>query len=302
MFGEKIPEGVGGPDCLDFPKGRSSAPVVWTYLGSPIDLSFTSGFFGATQDNSTGVITPVVGWLITKDEEKEKKRHPEEEVQEREEVLKKVLVPPPRRRGMEAYKVVILGDQSVGKTSIITRFLYNAFESTYQATIGIDFVCKVLPLPDRSVKIQFWDTAGQERFRSLIPSYLRDAAGCVVVYDVTNRKSFDSVEGWVNDAKRERPDVVIALVGNKQDVEESKREVSEEEGNELARRLELSVFRETSAKTGKNIQEVIKDVGMALPNPTESKDGTAARPNPPVEEKKITLSAGKQRVVFNNCC
>jgi Ras-related protein Rab-6A len=178
---------------------------------------------------------------------------------------------------MKAYKVIFLGDQSVGKTSIITHFLYGAFENNYQATIGIDFVSKVLALPDRSIKLQLWDTAGQERFRSLIPSYLRDTAGCVVVYDVTNRKSFDSVEGWVKEVKHERQNVVIALVGNKQDVEESKREVSEEEGQELARRLELSIFKETSAKTGKNIQEVFKAVAEALPNPETPKN--------PVEEE-----------------
>jgi Ras-related protein Rab-6A len=194
----------------------------------------------------------------------------------------------------------------------MTQFLYRAFDNKYQATVGIDFVCKVLALPDRSVKLQLWDTAGQERFRSLIPSYLRETAGCVVVYDVTDRKSFDSVEFWVNAVKRERQDVVIALVGNKQDVEASKREVSEAQGDQLAKRLELAIFKETSAKTGRHVHEVFKGVAMALPNPTARKN--------PVEDfqsqsssapwsTKIKLSAGiyKQRVLdvtssANNCC
>jgi len=82
------------------------------------------------------------------------------------------------------YKLVFLGDQSVGKTSIITRFMYDKFDTTYQATIGIDFLSKTMYLEDRTVRLQLWDTAGQERFRSLIPSYIRDSSVAVIVYDV----------------------------------------------------------------------------------------------------------------------
>ncbi|XP_004307271.1 PREDICTED: probable purine permease 11-like [Fragaria vesca subsp. vesca] len=84
------------------------------------------------------------------------------------------------------YKLVFLGDQSVGKTSIITRFMYDKFDNTYQATIGIDFLSKTMYLEDRTVRLQLWDTAGQERFRSLIPSYIRDSSVAVIVYDVAN--------------------------------------------------------------------------------------------------------------------
>lgn len=88
------------------------------------------------------------------------------------------------------YKLVFVGDQSVGKTSIITRFMYDKFDNNYQATIGIDFLSKTMYLEDRTVRLQLWDTAGQERFRSLIPSYIRDSSVAVVVYDVSNRASF----------------------------------------------------------------------------------------------------------------
>ncbi|MFS7949361.1 putative small GTP-binding protein [Helianthus anomalus] len=84
------------------------------------------------------------------------------------------------------YKLVFLGDQSVGKTSIITRFMYDKFDTTYQATIGIDFLSKTMYLEDRTVRLQLWDTAGQERFRSLIPSYIRDSSVAVIVYDVAS--------------------------------------------------------------------------------------------------------------------
>ena len=85
------------------------------------------------------------------------------------------------------YKLVFLGDQSVGKTSIVTRFMYDTFDSSYQATIGIDFLSKTMYLEDRTVRLQLWDTAGQERFRSLIPSYIRDSSVAVIVYDITSK-------------------------------------------------------------------------------------------------------------------
>ena len=88
------------------------------------------------------------------------------------------------------YKLVFLGDQSVGKTSIVTRFMYDTFDSTYQATIGIDFLSKTMYLEDRTVRLQLWDTAGQERFRSLIPSYIRDSSVAVIVYDITSKFIF----------------------------------------------------------------------------------------------------------------
>ncbi len=84
------------------------------------------------------------------------------------------------------YKLVFLGDQGVGKTSMITRFMYDTFDNAYQATIGIDFLSKTMYLEDRTVRLQLWDTAGQERFRSLIPSYIRDSSVAVVVFDITS--------------------------------------------------------------------------------------------------------------------
>ncbi|KAJ8386610.1 hypothetical protein AAFF_G00168420 [Aldrovandia affinis] len=88
---------------------------------------------------------------------------------------------------LRKFKLVFLGEQSVGKTSLITRFMYDSFDNTYQATIGIDFLSKTMYLEDRTIRLQLWDTAGQERFRSLIPSYIRDSAAAVVVYDITSR-------------------------------------------------------------------------------------------------------------------
>merc|ERR1719224_106523 len=105
----------------------------------------------------------------------------------------------PRVSGLNKYKLVFLGEQAVGKTSVITRFMYDTFDNNYQATIGIDFLSKTMYLEDRTVRLQLWDTAGQERFRSLIPSYIRDSSVAVVVYDISSKQSFMSIERWLDD-------------------------------------------------------------------------------------------------------
>mmetsp|Transcript_25147 Transcript_25147/g.63808 ORF Transcript_25147/g.63808 Transcript_25147/m.63808 type:complete len:212 (-) Transcript_25147:559-1194(-) len=162
------------------------------------------------------------------------------------------------------YKLVFLGDQSVGKTSIITRFMYDKFDNTYQATIGIDFLSKTMYLEDRTVRLQLWDTAGQERFRSLIPSYIRDSSVAVVVYDCTNRQSFLNTARWIQEVRTERgSDVIIFLVGNKTDLVD-KRQVSIEEGDAKARELNVN-FIETSAKAGLNIKALFRKIAAALP-------------------------------------
>ncbi|KAG1653419.1 hypothetical protein FOA52_009128 [Chlamydomonas sp. UWO 241] len=162
------------------------------------------------------------------------------------------------------YKLVFLGDQSVGKTSIITRFMYDKFDNVYQATIGIDFLSKTMYLEDRTVRLQLWDTAGQERFRSLIPSYIRDSSVAVVVYDVTNRQSFMNTLRWITEVRTERgSDVIIFLVGNKTDLVD-KRQVSIEEGDTKARELGVN-FIETSAKAGLNVKALFRKVAAALP-------------------------------------
>eukprot|EP00056_Hartaetosiga_gracilis_P010452 m.154382 g.154382 ORF g.154382 m.154382 type:complete len:166 (+) comp13314_c0_seq6:121-618(+) len=124
---------------------------------------------------------------------------------------------------LKKFKLVFLGEQSVGKTSLITRFMYDSFDNTYQATIGIDFLSKTMYLEDRTVRLQLWDTAGQERFRSLIPSYIRDSSVAVVVYDITSRPSFQQTSKWIDDVRAERgQDVIIMLVGNKTDLSDNR--------------------------------------------------------------------------------
>eukprot|EP00188_Purpureofilum_apyrenoidigerum_P002353 Plantae.Rhodophyta-Purpureofilum_apyrenoidigerum.ctg2450.p1 GENE.Plantae.Rhodophyta-Purpureofilum_apyrenoidigerum.ctg2450~~Plantae.Rhodophyta-Purpureofilum_apyrenoidigerum.ctg2450.p1 ORF type:complete len:213 (-),score=42.18 Plantae.Rhodophyta-Purpureofilum_apyrenoidigerum.ctg2450:401-1039(-) len=165
---------------------------------------------------------------------------------------------------MAKYKLVFLGDQSVGKTSIITRFMYDKFDNNYQATIGIDFLSKTMYLEDRTVRLQLWDTAGQERFRSLIPSYIRDSSVAVVVYDVVNRTTFLNTSKWIEEVRTERgSDVILVLVGNKTD-QIDKRQVSTEEGEAKAKEHDI-MFIETSAKAGFNVKALFRKIAAALP-------------------------------------
>ncbi|CAL1573714.1 unnamed protein product [Knipowitschia caucasica] len=172
---------------------------------------------------------------------------------------------------LRKFKLVFLGEQSVGKTSLITRFMYDSFDNTYQATIGIDFLSKTMYLEDRTIRLQLWDTAGQERFRSLIPSYIRDSAAAVVVYDITNVNSFQQTTKWIDDVRTERGgDVIIMLVGNKTDLAD-KRQITTEEGEQRAKEMNV-LFIETSAKTGYNVKQLFRRVAAALPGMDATQD------------------------------
>ena len=141
--------------------------------------------------------------------------------------------------------------------------MYDSFDTSYQATVGIDFLSKTMYLTDKTVRLQLWDTAGQERFRSLIPAYIRDSSVAVVVYDITNEESFHQTTKWINDVRSERGDAVIVfLVGNKVDLSEL-RQVSHQDGEEKARELNVN-FVETSAKVGLNIKLLFKKITETL--------------------------------------
>lgn len=183
-------------------------------------------------------------------------------------------------------------DQSVGKTSIISRFMYDKFDNSYQATIGIDFLSKTMYLEDRTVRLQLWDTAGQERFRSLIPSYIRDSSVAVVVYDVSSRSSFLNTARWIDEVRTERgSDVIIMLVGNKTDLVE-RREVSVEEGDARAREAGV-MFIETSAKAGFNIKALFRKIAAALPgmdSPAVTAAAAAAKQEDQLVDVKLTAA------------
>mmetsp|Transcript_24122 Transcript_24122/g.61250 ORF Transcript_24122/g.61250 Transcript_24122/m.61250 type:complete len:230 (-) Transcript_24122:49-738(-) len=175
-----------------------------------------------------------------------------------------------REGPVRSHKVVFLGQSGTGKTSIIRQFMHGTFDDSYQATVGMDFVSKLLRPEGRSksVRLQLWDTAGQERFRALIPGYLRDASACIVVYDITSRPSFEQTRSWVDQAQQERApgEICLALVGNKVDLEEE-RAVSVDEGKALAAELG-ALFFEASARTAERVNAVFDELARALPAET----------------------------------
>ncbi|KAJ3451347.1 rab gtpase [Anaeramoeba flamelloides] len=164
---------------------------------------------------------------------------------------------------MENFKICFMGDQSVGKTSIINRFIYDDFNINSQSTVGVDFLSKTIFVENESVRLHLWDTAGQERFRCLIPSYVRNSSLVVIVFDITNKTSFKSIEFWMDTVQNERgDDVIVFLVGNKTDIEDE-RQVSLEKLEKEANKHGF-LYLETSAKTGHNVKQLFRKIGIAI--------------------------------------
>lgn len=158
-------------------------------------------------------------------------------------------------------KLLLIGDTSVGKTNIVSRYIQDEFSEKAKPTLGVDFMTKMVEIGDKKVRIQIWDTAGQEKYRSITRSYYSNAKGALVVYDVTDKQSFKNVETWVSDVKSVVKDVNIALVGNKIDLDD--REVTNEEAEAFALSSGFLSF-ETSAKTGHNVRNVFKQLIEAI--------------------------------------
>jgi len=162
------------------------------------------------------------------------------------------------------YKLVLLGDSAVGKSSCVARFVRDEFAENPQPTIGAAFLTKTVIVDGVPIKFEIWDTAGQERYRSLAPMYYRGASAAVVVFDITDAKSFDGAKSWIDELKKQgAPDIVIALAGNKVDLENSRkveRSLAEAFANELG-----CIYAETSAKNGAGITKIFEMIAAKLP-------------------------------------
>jgi len=177
------------------------------------------------------------------------------------------------------FKVLVLGESGVGKTSIIRRFTEEQYQESYISTIGIDSRSKVVNIGDENVRLQIWDTAGQERFRTLTSAYYRGAMGIILVYDVTSEYSFSSITNWLETiVQNESKNVCKLLVGNKIDCEEDYKVISTEKGKERADDTGLQFF-ETSAKTGDKINEVFMEMGKMINEAKRKKLEEAQEPN-----------------------
>ena len=152
------------------------------------------------------------------------------------------------------FKVVLVGDSFVGKTNIMSKYIKNEFHEDSKATVGVEFGSKQFTIEGHLIKAQIWDTAGQERYKAITSAYYKGAKGAFIVYDITRKQSFESVEKWVNDVTAVADQkITIILIGNKSDLEDQ-RQITKEQGQEKANKLELA-FLETSALSGENLDK-----------------------------------------------
>ncbi|KAJ4461855.1 putative Ras-related protein Rab-5C [Paratrimastix pyriformis] len=179
-----------------------------------------------------------------------------------------------------SYKLVLLGESAVGKSSLVLRFVRNVFCEYQESTIGAAYLTKTLTLKDCIVKLEIWDTAGQERYHSLAPMYYRGAPAAIVVYDITNRDSFERAKDWVRELQKSGGVGVIALAANKCDLEPRRVPASEAEAY-----AEDSgcIYMETSAKNNINVAELFQQIAIKLPKqePEPSPVVILEKPNVP---------------------
>ena len=192
------------------------------------------------------------------------------------------------------FKIILVGDSSVGKSCILLRFVDNVFSDSYVSTIGVDFRVKTMEVNDKRVKVQVWDTAGQERFRTITTAYYRGADAIMMVYDVTSEESFNNIRSWSREIDATIENTFKFLVGNKSDRKD--RAVSEESGRKLAMGLGIP-FLEVSAKTTTNVQIVFLVIVSLLIRVLE--DTHRCRVTSPPNEVKVKLRSRERR---RDCC
>ena len=173
------------------------------------------------------------------------------------------------------FKIVLVGDSGVGKTNLLLRYLKNEFNTQTKATVGVEFGNTKVQIDNALIKAQIWDTAGQERYRSITSAYYKGAHGALIVYDITRKDSFDSVEKWLSDLKNNGEDkMVIMAIGNKCDMV-NERVISTEEGEAKAQRNNIA-FLETSALSATNVakafDELIQKLYVAFKKDFEDND------------------------------
>eukprot|EP00565_Helicotheca_tamesis_P009587 CAMPEP_0185727868 /NCGR_PEP_ID=MMETSP1171-20130828/3428_1 /TAXON_ID=374046 /ORGANISM="Helicotheca tamensis, Strain CCMP826" /LENGTH=200 /DNA_ID=CAMNT_0028396509 /DNA_START=64 /DNA_END=666 /DNA_ORIENTATION=- len=168
-------------------------------------------------------------------------------------------------------KILLIGDSNVGKTCILRQFTENYFDESPISTIGLDFRIRMIHEEGKRTKLMVWDTAGHERFRSITAAYYRGAHGILLVYNITDRDSFDHIKHWLSDINRySSQHVCKVLIGNKSDLNES-RQVSYDEGLEFASKLGME-FMETSAKTAHNVENAFLNMANEIGAPWKSDD------------------------------
>ena len=187
------------------------------------------------------------------------------------------------------YKVLLLGDSTVGKTCFLLRYCDKTFQDAHLSTIGLDYRLKSMTLKNKkNIKLQIWDTAGQDRFRAITKNYYKGANGIILIYDVTNLQTFENVKNWITQIREEaNKNVVIFLAGNKADLPEESRAVQKEDGQKMAEEYNIP-FQETSAKEGINVNETFQEL-------VEKIDEVFSKLKIPKAEQKNILFNGKKK-------
>jgi Ras-related protein Rab-1A len=197
------------------------------------------------------------------------------------------------------FKVLLLGNSDVGKSSMLLRFVDSVWNDAFTPTIGVDFKVKTLEINNKRVKMQIWDTAGQERFRTVVSTYFRGAHGILLLYDVTNKDSFKNLENWfIEIEKNSNQKVLKILIGNKCDLTED-REITTEEGQTFANRNGME-FMETSAKMNTNVSEAFTTLGKLMiefNSKTNTNQGQKSG-----EVKTLKSNSGKDLNTKKKCC
>ena len=196
------------------------------------------------------------------------------------------------------FKVLLLGNSDVGKSSLLLRFVDQVWNDSFVPTIGVDFKVKTVEIGDKKIKMQIWDTAGQERFRNVVSTYFRGSNGILLIYDVTNKDSFKNLESWLIEIEKNASENVLKiLIGNKNDLVDDK-EITTEEGQKFANRNNMQ-FIETSAKMNTNVTEAFETLGKLMIE-FSSKQNLLTQQKK--ETKKLSSSSGKDFNSKKGCC
>ena len=163
-----------------------------------------------------------------------------------------------------SFKIIVIGNSGVGKSSLTNKATRNIFEENYHATVGFEFFTFNVKIQGKVISLQIWDTCGQELFRSLITNFYRNTSLAIIVYSVTSEESFQDIDMWLKELRTHaNPDVKVVLIGNKIDLE-NERKISKEEGEKLAKTNKFDKFVETSAKTGINTMSTFVEIAFLL--------------------------------------
>ena len=198
------------------------------------------------------------------------------------------------------FKLILVGDSYVGKTNIMSQYIKKEFNLNSKSTVGVEFGTKIIKIDDKIVKTQIWDTAGQERYKSITSAYYKGAKGAFIVYDITCKTTFDSVDRWIQDLSMYGDkNITMLLIGNKSDLED-KRQIKKEVGEEKAKEFGLG-FIETSACSGVNINKAFKTLLKEVCNKysEEKKNNEEFEDN---NGNNIEISSGDNEVKKKTCC